>query len=136
MSNKRRHRDESPDLFSAAGMPEHVPAVAGNIKPATRATKHAGKVAEKAPASVHDDHPLDERYLRDTLVAERYGICRQTVWRWVKLGKLPAPVALSEGSTRWRLSDLVAHDASIRGRAMDKARRSSGMPASKAGMRT
>ncbi|QJQ98214.1 helix-turn-helix domain-containing protein [Halomonas sp. PGE1] len=52
---------------------------------------------------------VDERFLRDTDLAERYGIHRNTIWRWVRDGKLPRPVAIG-GSTRWRLSEIVAFE--------------------------
>lgn len=52
--------------------------------------------------------PDQERFLRDREVADRLGICRQEVWRRVKLGRLPEPVKLSRKTTRWRLSELIA----------------------------
>lgn len=50
-------------------------------------------------------------YLSDRAVAQRYGICRATVWAWVKEGHLPTPVRLTPGSTRWKLSDLEQFEA-------------------------
>jgi len=47
------------------------------------------------------------KFLSDKSVAERYGISRQSVWRWVKEGRLPAPLKLAPGSTRWKLDDLL-----------------------------
>ncbi|RCV90483.1 helix-turn-helix transcriptional regulator [Billgrantia montanilacus] len=49
----------------------------------------------------------NERYLRDTDVAERYSVHRNSVHRWAKEGKIPRPVTIG-GSRRWRLSDLIA----------------------------
>lgn len=46
-------------------------------------------------------------YLRDIDVAIRYDVSRPTIWRWVKYGTLPQPVKLSNGATRWRISDLL-----------------------------
>lgn len=43
-------------------------------------------------------------------VAARYGVSRATAWRWVRAGALPAPIRLSGGATRWRLSDLEAFE--------------------------
>ena len=45
-------------------------------------------------------------YAKDTDLAERFGIARQSVWRWVRDGRLPAPVKLSPGCSRWRLVDV------------------------------
>lgn len=50
-------------------------------------------------------------YYKDAEVALRYGITRVSVWRWVKTGRLPAPVRLSDRCTRWRIADLLAFEA-------------------------
>ena len=54
-----------------------------------------------------------ERYLKDTEVAERFGIARQTVWKRVNQGYLPAPVKLPPNSTRWRLSSLLDFERAL-----------------------
>jgi len=54
-----------------------------------------------------------ERYLKDTEVAERFGISRQTVWKRVNQGHLPAPVKVPPNSTRWRLSSLLAFEKAL-----------------------
>ena len=53
---------------------------------------------------------MTQTYLRDTDVAQRYSIGRTTVWRWSREGRLPAPIQLSGGCTRWLLSDIEAWD--------------------------
>ena len=50
-------------------------------------------------------------YLNDIQVAARFGISRNSVWRMVKTGQLPAPINLFKATTRWRLSDLEAFEA-------------------------
>lgn len=52
---------------------------------------------------------VDERFLRDTDLAERWGVHRNTIWRWAREGNLPAPIAIG-GSKRWRLSEIVAFE--------------------------
>jgi predicted DNA-binding transcriptional regulator AlpA len=48
-----------------------------------------------------------ERFLKDVEVAARYGVSRQTVWRWTKHDPtFPRPVKLSDQATRFRLSEL------------------------------
>lgn len=54
-----------------------------------------------------------ERYLKDTEVAERFGIARQTVWKRVNQGHLPDPVKLPPNSTRWRLSSLLDFEKAL-----------------------
>lgn len=63
----------------------------------------------------HNDDNLGdgERYLKDTEVAERFGIARQTVWKRVSHGYLPAPVKLPPNSTRWRLSSLLDFEKAL-----------------------
>lgn len=49
-----------------------------------------------------------ERYLAVRDVAERFAVSVQTVWRWSKGSRsFPRPIKLCEGTTRWRMSDLV-----------------------------
>ena len=52
------------------------------------------------------DHFAPE-WVPDTFLAHRYAVARQTIWRWAQEGKLPQPVKLTRGCTRWRLSEVV-----------------------------
>jgi prophage regulatory protein len=48
-------------------------------------------------------------YMTDKQVADRFGISRVTVWRWRKTDPaFPAPITLSAGCVRWRLSEIEA----------------------------
>ena len=40
-------------------------------------------------------------------VAQRYGVSTDSIWRWKREGKFPAPVRVGSGITRWRLADLI-----------------------------
>lgn len=46
-------------------------------------------------------------YASDTQLAARYDVSRATIWRWVREGRLPAPVKLTPGCSRWRLSAVI-----------------------------
>ena len=46
------------------------------------------------------------KYVTDIQLAERYGINRCTVWRWVRKGLLPKPIQISRGTTRWKLEEI------------------------------
>ena len=46
------------------------------------------------------------KYLTDKQLAERFSTSRNTIWRWSKNNKLPQPVRLTDGCTRWRLVDI------------------------------
>lgn len=50
------------------------------------------------------------QYLSDKQLAERYGVGRATVWRWVAAGKFPKPIKLSPGCTRWQKSVVDQHE--------------------------
>lgn len=51
------------------------------------------------------------RYLSDRQLAERFGVHRATIWRWVQSGDFPKPVQLSTGTTRWSLDTIEAYEA-------------------------
>lgn len=50
----------------------------------------------------------DIALLTDKQVAELLSIHQITVWRWVREGKLPAPIKITSGATRWRRADIAA----------------------------
>ena len=53
-------------------------------------------------------------YFTDKQVAERFGVARETIWRWRDKGDFPKPYKLGPNMTRWRLSDLEEWEASLR----------------------
>lgn len=77
-------------------------------KPAWSPEQIAAQEAEGA-----ENLGKDERYLKDSEVAKRFGIARQTVWKRVERGYLPAPIKLPPNSTRWRLSSLLAFEKAL-----------------------
>lgn len=44
--------------------------------------------------------------LRETRVLARVDISRRTLWRWIKKGLFPAPVAVGPNAVRWRSDEL------------------------------
>lgn len=54
-------------------------------------------------------------YVRDRDLATRYGVDRVTIWRWACNGTLPQPIKLTPGTTRWRVADILAHEAARAG---------------------
>jgi prophage regulatory protein len=54
---------------------------------------------------------MGEQLLTLTEVVERYGVTRQTIWRWRREGIFPEPLALSSKVHRWRVRDLEAWEA-------------------------
>lgn len=50
------------------------------------------------------------QYLSDRDLANRYGVSRATIWRWMQRGRLPPPRKIAENTTRWRLDEVEAAD--------------------------
>lgn len=46
-------------------------------------------------------------------VAAMFGVSKATVWRWASSGILPKPIKLGPNTTRWRVSDLKAHEVAL-----------------------
>lgn len=70
------------------------------------------------------------RYLTDRQLAEHYSVSRATIWRWVQQGRLPPPIQISAGTTRFSSDaierrDLERERAAQRGqsRRIEKRRR-------------
>lgn len=75
----------------------------------SRKKKELGEVREpaalKAPPS--DRGP----FLSDKDVAQRYGVKKQTIWRWAKSSPtFPKPTKFQGTTTRWCLAELIEYD--------------------------
>jgi prophage regulatory protein len=57
------------------------------------------------------------QYLSDKLLATRFSVSRATIWRWLAENKLPKPIKLAAGTTRWRLADIEQWEAQQGGAA-------------------
>lgn len=62
----------------------------------------------------HDNTDPGIIYASDRQLAKRYGVHRTAIWRWVRNGDLPAPLRLSPGCTRWKMADILEHEAALR----------------------
>jgi len=68
--------------------------------------------AKAIPASLAQfDQLPDSAHVRLPVVAALHGISAPTVWRWVKSGRLPAPLKLGPNTTAWRVGDLRRAEA-------------------------
>jgi prophage regulatory protein len=56
-----------------------------------------------------------QMYLRVQQLAQRWDVSVPTVWRWTADGKIPSPLKLSPGTTRWRLDEIEAYEKSLEG---------------------
>ena len=44
-------------------------------------------------------------------LASRYGVSKQTVWYWLRIGKLNKPIKLGANSTRWTIETIEQFEA-------------------------
>lgn len=65
------------------------------------------------PAPPHLDTLPDAAFVRLPEVCRLYAIAPATAWRWVKAGKIPTPLKLSDRVTAWRVGDLRASLAQL-----------------------
>lgn len=56
---------------------------------------------------------MQQTYLNDDQLAERYGVSRATIWRWTSKGILPKPIKFTKSCTRWRKDQIEQRDAEI-----------------------
>jgi prophage regulatory protein len=50
-------------------------------------------------------------YFSVTDLSVRYGVSKQTVWYWLREGRLNRPVKIGVNSTRWKLIDVEQFEA-------------------------
>lgn len=50
-------------------------------------------------------------FLSVGMVAKRYAVSVNSIWRWKREGDFPRPKKIGQRSTRWRLADLEAWEA-------------------------
>lgn len=56
---------------------------------------------------------MPDSFISDAQLAARYGVSRNTVWRWTReQADFPKPVKLTPGCTRWRMSDVERWETS------------------------
>jgi predicted DNA-binding transcriptional regulator AlpA len=48
------------------------------------------------------------KWVTDRYLSEYYSVSRVSIWRWVKIGKLPAPQKIGENTTRWDFDEITA----------------------------
>lgn len=60
-----------------------------------------------------DTLPTTSVYLSVKQVAERLGVSTDTILRWKRSGHFPSAVRLGPGTTRWRLSDVLAYEQQL-----------------------
>lgn len=62
----------------------------------------------KEKNSIPPQHQAIDYLLPKNETVRQSGLSIATIYRLIKAGKFPAPVAIGTGSVRWRQSDLIA----------------------------
>ena len=75
----------------------------------------ATKVGTKRQRIEPQPTPIEpDAFYRAQQVAARWGVHVMTIWQWSREGTIPAPRQLGPNVTRWRGSDILAHEQSRR----------------------
>ena len=48
------------------------------------------------------------KWVSDKFLAEHYQVSRATIWRWARIGKLPAPEKIGENTSRFDFEIISA----------------------------
>ena len=59
----------------------------------------------------NEPDPGSERVLWRRDLAARYGVARETVWRWQQAGKIPAPDVRIGNRQGWRAETIRANES-------------------------
>ena len=57
--------------------------------------------------------PVTTPFLTVEQVAERYGVSTDSIWRWKRSGRFPAPRRVGPNTTRWHIADLLEHESTL-----------------------
>ncbi len=78
-----------------------------NLKVSTASSNLPATATARIPDALiqFDDRPASS-FVRLPVVCGLYACSPATAWRWVKAGKIPAPIKLSDRVTAWRVGDL------------------------------
>lgn len=99
------------DLFQASVDEPNSPV---KKEVSSSAKDHNKPASNKNTAISTCDHAANgsvDRFLNVVEVAQRYGLSKSSVWRLAAENKdFPKPFKLAKGTTRWRLSDLIAFE--------------------------
>ena len=91
-----------------------TPAAVKECSPVSKPLPTEGADPQRKGKAVSPATPFaEDRYLSVQDVARRYAVSVQTVWRHTKQNPaFPKPIKILNGSTRWRLSDVLAFEVS------------------------
>jgi len=66
------------------------------------------------PSQQFDQIELGVGYSSDKTLARYFDASRSTIWKWTREGKLPKPIKLTAGATRWKNAAVKAYSVRLR----------------------
>jgi prophage regulatory protein len=75
----------------------------------------SGRIQHVAAGSGEGSIPTAAAFLSVRQLAQRWSVGTATIWRWSAEGVIPKPLHLSEGTTRWAVEEIKAHEMKLRG---------------------
>ena len=76
------------------------------MAPSDRPTGQKPSIQILTPALSSFDQLPESAYVRLPTVAALFATSQSNVWRWVKGGRIPAPMKLGPQTTAWRVGEL------------------------------
>ena len=65
-------------------------------------------------STAHDQQQIVDFLIPRKTVEKLSGLSRATIYRLIKAGKFPRPLSIGTGSVRWRQSDVIAWQQSLK----------------------
>lgn len=120
MSKDIGQNENTPDLFGHVALQDE-PSCLGEAKPPGKPVDDEVPPEQlEVGAEIAAFAQMDERHLPVKVVAERFSVSGQPIWRWLKENsRFPKPYRISRGCTRWRLSEIVAYELELRTHEQD-----------------
>lgn len=59
---------------------------------------------------MNNKHRIPKKWASDQFLADYFEVSRCTIWRWVKIGKLPPPEKIGPNTTRFDMERITANE--------------------------
>lgn len=107
--------DGTLDMFENVGLVEANPPEPDLVECKPQPGKGAPSRSKRKRTASYQlpGEDVSSAFLTDEEVARRFRVTRQTIWRWAGEGRLPSPLRLSPGTSRWRLAEILAFERKL-----------------------
>lgn len=114
--SQNTQKETSSDNFHSFGMQTYAdlkgrPSIPESVRLEKRNVAKPSKKQAPVPNGYIAPSTEEEKYLSVKEVAHRYSSSVPTIWRWAKEDEaFPKPHIIRPGTSRWRISDLLAFE--------------------------